>query len=163
MTWSFSGRTDSLVIMMGKIKTKRSDSYQRQILVSKESKRRQRRVELKRFDWDRLRGRLLNTFCVKLNLPLVSDELEEKCQTIGDFSLPQTETARQVGNILTRCTNYLLSVFFMSEMCILYCGADVTFRQAQPSVDQTTQSKTWSGSGSANRLRSLGSLDHWTC
>ena len=54
-------------------------------------------VYLKRFDWDRLRGRLLNTFCVKLNLPLVSDELVEKCQTIGDFSLPQTETARQVG------------------------------------------------------------------
>jgi len=43
----------------------------------------------------RLRGRLLNTFCVKLNLPLVSNQLEEKCQTIGDFSLPQTETACQ--------------------------------------------------------------------
>jgi len=43
----------------------------------------------------RLRGRLLNTFCVKLNVPMECDQLEENCQTIGNFNLPQTETARQ--------------------------------------------------------------------
>ena len=44
----------------------------------------------------RLRGRLLNTFCVKLNMPEESKQVEENCQTIGNFSFPLTETARQV-------------------------------------------------------------------
>ena len=51
----------------------------------------------------RLRGRLLNTFCVKLNVPMECDQLEENCQTIGNFNLPQTETARQVGGNTSVC------------------------------------------------------------
>ena len=85
----------------GKTKTKRSNKLLKTILGQQRIKANaledtKRGVELKRFDWHRLRGRLLNTFCVKLNLPMISNQLEENCQTIGDFSLPQTETACQV-------------------------------------------------------------------
>ena len=71
----------------------------------------------------RLRGRLLNTFCVKLNVPMECDQSEENCQTIGNFNLPQTETASQVGGKhicavgfifsakCTRCSNDLESQF----------------------------------------------------
>ena len=63
------------------------------------------RAEFKQGGFDgtffRLRGRLLNTFCVKLNMPEESKQVEENCQTIGNFSSPLTETAQQVEKKFT--------------------------------------------------------------
>ena len=74
------------------------------------------------FEFHRLRGRLLNTFCVKLNVPMIERQVEENCDTIGDFSFPQTETARQVGKAYTLQERYQASEkykvnLFWYQMC----------------------------------------------
>ena len=77
----------------------------------------------------RLRGRLLNTFCVKLNVPEEESQLEETCNTMDIFSLPQTETAQQVIRLSRHLPNLL--------------GAScnwVTFGQTHHSLHQTEDS-----------------------
>ena len=71
------------------------------------------------FEFHRLRGRLLNTFCVKLNVPMIERQVEENCDTIGDFSFPQTETARQVGKAYTLQERYQASEKYKVNLVLI--------------------------------------------